>query len=172
MIDVLYVDDSELSIRLMEEAIAESGDPLCLHAALSWEVALDYLSGSSARTDSLRPDVVVLDYKLANEELTGLHVLQLLGNRLDLAGIPVVIFSNTNDPDIVEAAREAGATDYVQKPIEFDDLLEFAHDLYRMGRQSRRHSDTASSTSTTDYHLEAGERVAPETDAFERVDDS
>jgi response regulator NasT len=66
-----------------------------------------------------KPDVVVLD--LFMPELNGIEVTKELAKLSP--SLPVVICSTETDPEIVEAAREAGAVEYVFKARVEKDLI-------------------------------------------------
>ncbi len=56
------------------------------------------------------PDLIVLDIGLP--KLDGLGVLELLRAGSQTQAIPVLVFSNCDDPETVRRAFELGATDY------------------------------------------------------------
>jgi two-component system nitrate/nitrite response regulator NarL len=65
------------------------------------------------------PNVVVLDL-----EMPGLNAIEVINELAKYPSSPaVVICSIENDPDIVEAARKAGALGYVFKPRITQDLI-------------------------------------------------
>ncbi len=57
------------------------------------------------------PDLIVLDIGLP--KLDGLGVLELLRAGSQTQAIPVLVFSNCDDPETVRGAFELGATDYL-----------------------------------------------------------
>lgn len=124
MFDVLYVEDERSSIRLVEEAFAESGSAVRLHSVRTGTEALEILGCAGDRDDVPRPDLVLLDLDLV--ELSGFDVLERVKNRPAVCCIPVVVFTTSDANADVEAAYECGANAFVQKPTEFDDLVAFA----------------------------------------------
>jgi len=64
-----------------------------------------------ARADE--PDLIVLDIGLP--KLDGLGVLELLQAGSRTQAVPVLVFSNCDDPETVTRAFELGATDYLLK---------------------------------------------------------
>jgi two-component system chemotaxis response regulator CheY len=66
----------------------------------------------------LSPDAIVLDLMLPR--LSGLEVLEELRQDQDLREIPVLVMTAWNDTE--DAARAAGATSFVTKPFQPDDL--------------------------------------------------
>lgn len=123
MYDVLYVEDERSSIRLVEEAFAESGASVRLHAVRTGAEALDILV-CDGEDDRVLPDLVLLDLEL--REMSGLDVLERVRERTPSCSIPVVVFTNSGKTDHVRTAYEFGANAYVQKPTDFEDLVTFA----------------------------------------------
>jgi CheY-like chemotaxis protein len=68
------------------------------------------------------PDVVVLDIMMPR--MDGLTVLGHLRRQAATATLPVVLLSAKADSTDIAIGMRAGASDYVTKPFEADDLLE------------------------------------------------
>ncbi|GAC1319403.1 MAG: hypothetical protein NVSMB12_18670 [Acidimicrobiales bacterium] len=75
-----------------------------------------------AVVESFRPDVMVVDIMMPR--LDGLSVLGRLRADVGTAQIPVVLLSAKADSADVAIGRRAGASDYVTKPFDTDELLE------------------------------------------------
>ena len=60
-----------------------------------------------------RPDIILLDILLPKEN--GIHFLREASNYIDELAVPVVIFSNFDDPTSRKEALELGARDYMIK---------------------------------------------------------
>lgn len=135
MFDVLYVEDDRSSIRLVEEAFAESEYHVRLHAVRSGKAALEVLGCDRGESSIPRPDLVLLDLDLV--ELSGLEVLGRVRDRPAVCSIPVVVFSSSEETADIEAAYECGANAYVTKPSEFDDLVSFASGAVDFWQSSR-----------------------------------
>lgn len=68
-----------------------------------------------------RPELILLDVMLP--KLNGLQVCRILKADRNLAAVPVVmVTARVQDRDYVQG-KEAGASDYVTKPFELDELL-------------------------------------------------
>jgi len=67
-----------------------------------------------------KPDVIVLDIMMP--DVSGLEILRYMRREADLAHIPVVIVSAKSMPYEVRQGLEAGASDYLTKPVGFADL--------------------------------------------------
>ena len=129
-VNVLYVEDDPPSVTLMREAFTESDVRARVHSVRSAPAALAMLSGDDV--DGPRPDVVLLDLDLG--ETSGFDVLDALQTREDRAVPPVVVFSSSDASNDVDSAYEMGANAYVQKPDDFDGLVEVAAGTGRFWR--------------------------------------
>lgn len=67
-----------------------------------------------------KPAAVLLDWKLP--DVSGLEVMQLLNKDAQLAKIPVIMISAKSLPSDVEKGKKVGASAYLTKPIDFQDL--------------------------------------------------
>lgn len=124
-IDVLYVEDDVPSVTLLQEAFVESGVPVAFHAVYDAPEALAFLAGESPYEDVPRPDLVLLDLDLG--DASGFDILETVRTSLDPDALPVVVFTTSDDARDVVSAYERGANAFVQKPVDFGDLVTFAH---------------------------------------------
>jgi CheY-like chemotaxis protein len=65
------------------------------------------------------PDLLLLDMWMSGED--GREICRYLKKEAETKHIPIIMISAGRD--IKEAAKEAGADDFLAKPFEFDDLL-------------------------------------------------
>ena len=72
-----------------------------------------------------RPDLIVLDLMMPG--MSGFDVLRHLRGDVSVDGTPIVVMSAW--PNAQEAALEAGADKYIQKPFEPDHLTEIFESL-------------------------------------------
>lgn len=68
-----------------------------------------------------RPDLVLLDLRLP--DVDGLHICRQLTDDIRTCGIPVIIVSGMERPDIIRQSRAAGCHYYVRKPYDPNALL-------------------------------------------------
>jgi DNA-binding NtrC family response regulator len=108
--NILVVDDERNQRELYQMILEDAG--YTVRTAPSAEAALrDYAAA--------RPDLVLTDYNMAG--MDGLGLLKELVNR-DPA-IIVVMVTAYGSVDSVKEALRSGAYDYLEKPVERDDLL-------------------------------------------------
>jgi signal transduction histidine kinase len=116
---VLYIEDDPPSFRLVERILQQRLGATALHATLGRE-GLEL-----AREHG--PNMILLDVNLP--DISGDEVLRLLRSDPATQHIPVIILSADANPKQAEFLREAGATDYLEKPI----------DLHRFVRRVKDH---------------------------------
>lgn len=108
---VLVVDDDFMVASIHTRFVDRVEGFVVVGQAATGETAL-------AEVDRLSPDLVLLDVHLP--DLTGIEVLRRLRARGDDVG--VVMVTAAREAETVRAAAAGGATHYLVKPFEFDDL--------------------------------------------------
>ncbi len=107
---VLIVEDRESLRRMLERALAGEG----------YEVAAAATGGDGVRAARERPfDLVLTDLKLP--DLSGLEVLA--ASRAAQPRVPVVVLTGYGTVAAAVEAMKLGAYDFLEKPVELDDLL-------------------------------------------------
>ncbi len=107
---ILVIDDS-LVIRKMVEIALEDED-FIIETAVSGKEGLDKL-------DSASPALVILDMMLP--DINGIEILKTIKAS---KGIPVIMLSGKDSPQMVENAKKEGAEEFLPKPFKDDDLVE------------------------------------------------
>jgi len=108
---VLIIDDDFHVGYLIKINLEAEGYEVVL--ALSGEEALEKARASP-------PDLITLDVLMP--EMDGFEVLGALKRDVALISIPVIMISVVNEIR-KKRGMEMGATDYILKPIDFDNLL-------------------------------------------------
>jgi CheY-like chemotaxis protein len=119
-------DDEALTLRSIRRA-GFSGDVVVARDGVE---ALDYLRSSvGAGGDEVpgRPDLVMLDLKMPR--IGGLELLRLMRSDAALLGLPVVVFTSSNEECDIQESYRLGANSYIRKPVEFVRLSETIHHL-------------------------------------------
>ncbi|WP_110971102.1 sigma-54-dependent transcriptional regulator [Pseudomonas huaxiensis] len=115
-IHVLIVDDEEALVRSLSYALR--GEGMQPRAVYSGEAALALLADSTVGVD-----IVLLDLGLPG--MDGIATLE--GLRKCRPDLPVIMISAHGDTRAAVQAVKGGATDYLTKPFELDDLLATIH---------------------------------------------
>ncbi|MEM1196868.1 MAG: response regulator [Pseudomonadota bacterium] len=108
---VLLVDDIAANRAVMSRRLEMLG-----HTVASVESGREALQSIAARP----PDIVLLDYMMP--EMNGLEVLRALRSDPATAELPVIMVTARAESDATVEALEAGADDYVTKPIDYSVL--------------------------------------------------
>jgi len=117
---ILLVEDDRTLARLLQRRMAADGTTV-VHAATVAEGQL--LSQTDAFT------AIILDLQMPDG--TGLEVLRLL--RAQDHAVPVLVLSGIDREDVIIRVLDAGADDYVVKPVSFDLLRARLRALVRRG---------------------------------------
>lgn len=114
---VLLIDDHTLFRSGLAELLARRGIEVC--------DAVGDGNEASRLAVELEPDVILLDLRMP--DVSGLDVLRRL--RADKVPAPVVVLTTSRDErDLVEALR-GGASGYLLKDMEPDELVSSLHDI-------------------------------------------
>lgn len=109
---VLVVDDSPETLRLLTDAIEDAG--MTVLVAREGAHALSIV-------EKLLPDVILMDAIMPGTD--GFATCRLLKQNRALAHVPIVFMTGLSDTDHIVEGFEAGAVDYLTKPIVPGELL-------------------------------------------------
>jgi two-component system, OmpR family, KDP operon response regulator KdpE len=108
---ILIVDDSHDDLLLFTQLFQQEG----------FEVfQTDNGKDALRKAYDTHPDVILLDLDLGDPEMTGYRVCERLR---EVSQVPIVIVTGDASPDNTIKALDAGADDYVVKPIDRTDVL-------------------------------------------------
>jgi len=114
---IMVIDDS-IVIRKMVEIALEDGD-YNIVTSNSGKDGLKLL-------DEENPDLVIVDMTLP--DMNGIDLLKTVKAS---KGIPVIMLSGKDAPQLVESAKNEGADDFLPKPFRDDDLIEKVKNLLK-----------------------------------------
>lgn len=115
------VDDYDATVRSFKKAHLDNPVVWCR----SGKEALEYLHADGkyeGRDANKQPSVILLDLNMPG--LDGRKTLALLKEDPKLKKIPVVILTTSSDEKDVNRCYELGASTYIQKPVDFEGLIE------------------------------------------------
>jgi len=124
---ILYVEDEETDVTLLQHVLAKAGIRNPLQTAKDGKAAKAYLAGDGPFADRKRyplPGLVLLDLNLPY--WSGFEVLEWLRRQPGLRRLPVVVFTSSNRPDDILRAYDAGANAYLVKPSSLSELATLA----------------------------------------------
>jgi len=105
---VLVVDDDPGTRRLLRTVLEDGG--FRVDEAEDGPEALDMLAGDDPF------HLVTLDLQM--EQMHGLEVLKRIRSRVHTAALPVVVATGSDDPSVEMELFEAGADDFIVKPVD------------------------------------------------------
>ncbi len=111
---ILIADDMDSIAEFIKAQLSSLGDNI------NFQRARDGYE-TYRKTIETSPDLILLDWEMP--EISGMDALKNLKLNSKTRDIPVIIISSFSSSDKVSEALEAGAIDYVRKPIETDELL-------------------------------------------------
>ncbi len=128
---VLIVDDAEENIELLERQVRKAGD----HLVRSFTGAAQALKWCEAGS----PDLVYVDYVMP--EVDGLEFLRRFRALTGHDDVPVVMLTACGEADLRQAALDAGATEFLTRPIQPLELVARTRNLLRLRAVSRKLAD-------------------------------
>lgn len=123
MFEILLAEDNPGDVLLFREALNSCGLECNIVVAPDGEKAIDLTQ--SAGADSQRcwiPDLIVLDVNLPKHD--GDAVLRHVRSQAALREVPVIMLTSSASPADRVSAGDLGATLYLQKSSDLDELLE------------------------------------------------
>lgn len=121
---ILLVEDSPEDFETTQRAFRRSGLKNPIFRCSDGDEALDFLFHRGAFTDpdkAPRPGVILLDLNLPGTD--GRDVLAEIKADPALRKIPVIVLTTSSDDRDVDACYKAGASSYVQKPVDLEGFM-------------------------------------------------
>lgn len=120
---MLYVEDNLSNLTLVERILSHRPEVQIISAVqgrLGTELATEH-----------RPDLILLDLNFP--DISGEEVLRRLKEDPRTRGIPVVVISADTARRQIEAMLEAGAHDYISKPLDVPSFLAVVDEILGRG---------------------------------------
>jgi CheY-like chemotaxis protein len=130
-IKVLLVEDSIADATLIQEIFFDENIAVQLHVVRDGFEAMDFLQMKGQYTDSVRPDLVILDLNMPKKD--GRELLYEMKNIPHLKSIPVIILTTSQAEEDIVRSYALNASCYLIKPIElshFTKLVKFINDFW------------------------------------------
>ena len=106
---ILIVDDDAINSKVLAQRLAKRGYDVSTH---------DIGAGTIEMVELSKFELVLLDIMLP--DISGLEVLQQLRAKFKKVELPVIMVTAKDAPEDVAGALQAGASDYLSKPINMD----------------------------------------------------
>jgi two-component system response regulator len=127
---ILYVEDNQDDIALAELMCRRLAVRNPLRFVRSGAEAMDYLFGRGQFLDRAKnpfPGIVLLDISMP--ELDGFDILSLVRDEDAFQSLPVFMFSNFDEPEDRERARQLGANGYMAKTASYQSFATWLEDI-------------------------------------------
>ena len=116
---ILIVDDNEDDYEAIIRAFKKVGLNNPVSLCKTGKESIEFLK-SVGKIE--RPALILLDLNMPG--MDGREVLRLIKEDSELRRIPVIIWTTSSNDKDIEACYQTGANAYMQKPVNFDNLLE------------------------------------------------
>ena len=103
---VLIIDDNAENIKIAANFIKNS--ELIIWTAMNGKTGIELAKAK-------HPDIILLDIQMP--EMDGFEVCKILKKYVETKNIPIIFMTARTDDESIENAFEAGAVDYIVKPI-------------------------------------------------------
>jgi CheY-like chemotaxis protein len=113
---IFYTDDDEDDLSIFADAVDSLQKKIVLQTYTGGEKLLNAIYNQPPT-----PSVIFLDLNMPGKN--GFDVLAELSNNDAKKDIPVIIFSTSNEPGIIEKCRALGASYFVTKPVFISDII-------------------------------------------------
>jgi adenylate cyclase len=153
---ILVVDDNPTNIKIVQTRLASAGYDIV--TAADGEEAL-------VAVRELTPDLILLDVMMPG--LDGIEVCRRLRADSALSFMPIILLTAMTETKDVIAGLEAGADEYLMKPIDHGALVARVRSMLRIKELHDRAEQLAAEVSQWNVSLE--QRVAQQVTELERV---
>ena len=120
---ILVVDDNQDNVEVLRVRLDSWG--YATHAATNGEEALAYVAQEP-------PDLILLDVMMP--DLMGTEVARRIKSNRSLPFIPIIMQTALDSTEAKVEGLEAGADDYITKPIDFAELKARVRSMLRIKR--------------------------------------
>ena len=127
-VPILLVEDDDNDVLFMQLAFKRAGVPNPLFVVWDGDEAIEYLTGSGNFTDRAKhpmPCLILTDLKMPRA--SGFDLLRWL--QPNLAHIPAIVLSSSDQPRDRQLALDLGAKDYWVKPSQIEVLMQLVREM-------------------------------------------
>ena len=110
---IMIVDDEETNILMVQAFLQQNG--------YQHFIPVEDPRDALPLIDRQKPDVVLLDLKMPH--INGLEILKRLARDSKTERLPVIVLTAASDPETKKAALDAGAMDFLTKPVDPHELI-------------------------------------------------
>ncbi len=162
-LQILVIEDQEADRFMIDRALRRNGLQEEIQFAFSGEEAIAYFEGQGKYADRTLypfPTIVLTDLKMPHGD--GFSVLEYLKSKPESKIIPVLVLSASADRDDVKRSYAMGASCYLRKPADIEELGRILKLFYDFWMECEIPViDTAGKQVQTSSQGKLGERFGP-----------
>jgi len=117
-IEILLVEDSPVDIALVHEGLSIWLDEINVTVVCDGQEALQYLHRREPYLDARPPALIIMDLNLPKK--SGIDVLREVKADVELALIPVIVLTTSDNEQQVREAYRLHANCYLLKPLDLE----------------------------------------------------
>jgi len=121
---VHLADDDEDDRMLMKEALEEANPGVNVVESEDGKELIENMKSS----DDLSETIVVLDMNMPR--MNGIETIQAMKEDPELAEVPTIMLSTSDNPELAKKAIDAGADEFMTKPNNFRALIDIAKKIF------------------------------------------
>lgn len=120
---ILVAEDDDGHARLIQKNLSRAGIVNEVLHFRDGQAILDFLfkQGDGPHRKSGLAYVLLLDIRMPKRD--GVEVLEKVKNDPELRKMPVIMITTTDDPREVENCHRLGCSNYITKPIDYDNFV-------------------------------------------------
>lgn len=122
-VTILLAEDDAGHAGLIRKNLARAGIANELLHFRDGQEILDFLlrKGDGLQRESGQSYILLLDIRMP--KLDGVEVLRQVKSDPELRKLPVIMITTTDDPREVEHCHALGCSNYITKPVDYDDFV-------------------------------------------------
>lgn len=126
-ITILIVDDNKEIVRAIGQELKSKNPDFIMINASNGETGVEVAK-------SQQPDLIIMDWDMP--VMNGIEAIRQIKNRETISEIPIIMATGQmTSSEHLQIALEAGATDYIRKPIDFVELTARVNTALRIREQ-------------------------------------
>ncbi len=126
MANVVIVDDQATDRGILDRLVRNVAADIDVYAFAGGGEALDWLRVN-------QPDMLLVDYRMP--QMDGLEFIKALRDLPSCTGIPIIVITIVDDTELRYRALDAGATDFLTKPLDLQECEVRCRNLLMLRRQ-------------------------------------
>jgi class 3 adenylate cyclase len=127
---LLVADDNPENIRVIKEILSQEGDNYILMTVPNGKILVEMAKKK-------KPNLIITDWEMP--EMDGLEATKAIKQDPEIRDIPILMYTGImTSPKNLQTALEAGAVDFIRKPIEATELLARVQSMLLLAASYRR----------------------------------